>query len=41
MITKFDPPLPGQLDNYTWMNFNPLLFLEDDNITVPNQKGRR
>ena len=29
MIQEFDPPLLGQLDNGTWMNFKPLSFLEE------------
>ena len=28
-----------QLDNVTWMHYNPLHFLEDSNNTSPLQKG--
>ena len=41
MIQEFDPHLPVQLYNDTWMYFNPLPFLEDNNITGPLQKGSR
>ena len=37
----FCHPLPGQLRNVTWMNFNPLHFLKTNNITVTIKKGIR
>ena len=33
--------LPGQLENVTWMNFNPLPFLKNNNITVTIKNGSR
>ena len=41
MIQKIYPPLPGHLDNGTWMHYNPIPVLEDNEITVPLQKGSR
>ena len=41
IIKELEPPLPGQLDNGNRMNSNPFLFLEDNNITTPLQKGSR
>ena len=41
IIKEVEPPLPGQLDNGNWMNSNPFLFLEDNNITTTLQKGSR
>ena len=34
----FSPPLPGQLENSTWMNLNTLPFLEE--ITQPHLSKR-
>ena len=28
-----DPSIMRQLDNYTWMHYNPIPFLEDNNTT--------
>ena len=39
MTQDFDPHIMGKLDNFTWMNFNPIPFLEDNDITLPLQKG--
>ena len=39
MIKEKDPNNMGQIDNVTWTNFNPIPFLEDNNITAPLQKG--
>ena len=33
------PPLPGQLDNGMWKNFNPLPFLKNNTIHLPILKG--
>ena len=31
----------GKLDNVTWTNYKPLPFFDDNNSTVPLQKGGR
>ena len=33
------PPIMGQLDNFPWIHYSPLSFLEDNNSTSPLQKG--
>ena len=39
MMREKDPNNLGHLENITWMSFNPIPFLEDNNITAPIQKG--
>ena len=39
MKKKSDHYIRLQLDNVTFMNYNPIHFLEDNNITAPLQEG--
>ena len=41
MIQESYFTIMGHLDNVTWMHYNPLPLLEDNNITEPLQKGIR
>ena len=31
----------GQLENFMWMNLNPISFLKNKNINIPIQMGSR
>ena len=39
MINKNQPPLMGQLNDGTWINYNLIPFLKDNNSTEPLQYG--
>ena len=41
IIKESEPPIMGHLDNGTWMYYNPLPLLEDNNITATLQMGER
>ena len=41
MINESDPHIMGKWENVTWVHYIPIPFLEDDNITLPLQKGGR
>ena len=39
VIEETDPPILGQLDNGTWMHYDPRLLLEENTLTAPLQDG--
>ena len=41
MIQGFYSPIADHLDNFTWVYYDPLPFLEDNNITADLQNGGR